>query len=198
MSNAFKQSRRDFLKTAAALAAPTIIPGSALGFGRPAPSGRIHVGCAGLGSQGSYDMHDFLKQPDAQLIAVCDVHRKHYRERPWGKGPVRAASPPARPWKRPTPQRRRAESTRDAPPTRTFASLCGRADIDAVLVATPDHWHAMVALTALRQGKDVYGEKPFTHFFAEGQAVYREVAKRKAVYQSRLAAAVRCAFSAGG
>src|SRR6516164_8835622 len=64
-----------------------------------------------------------------------------------------------------------------------FRELCGRKDIDAVLVGTPDHWHAMVALAALRQGKDVYGEKPFTHFFAEGQAVYREVAARKAIFQ---------------
>jgi predicted dehydrogenase len=52
-----------------------------------------------------------------------------------------------------------------------------------VIVATPDHWHANIDLAALKQGKDVYGEKPITHFFAEGQMVYREVAKQKAVFQ---------------
>ena len=56
-------------------------------------------------------------------------------------------------------------------------------DLDAVIVATPDHWHAIMAMECLKRGKDVYCEKPLTHFFAEGQALYREVAKRNAVFQ---------------
>jgi predicted dehydrogenase len=67
-----------------------------------------------------------------------------------------------------------------------FWELCARDDIDdiAVAVATPGHWHALCALEALRSGKDVYCEKPVTHLFAEGRAVYHEVTKRKAIFQT--------------
>ena len=64
-----------------------------------------------------------------------------------------------------------------------FRELCARKDIDAIIVGTPDHWHALATLEALRNGKDVYCEKPITHLFAEGQAVYKEAAKQKAIFQ---------------
>jgi predicted dehydrogenase len=183
MSTTTQRSRRDFLKTATALAAPAIIPGAALGFGRPAPSNRVQVGCVGLGSQGSYDMRDFLKQADAQVVAVCDVHRLHYRDKPWGNGPAMGREPSRQLVEKTYAAEKASGKYKGCDAYADFRELCGRKDIDAVLVGTPDHWHAMVALTALRQGKDVYGEKPFTHFFAEGQTVYREVAKQKAIYQ---------------
>ena len=162
---------------------PTIIPGAALGFGRPAPSTRIQVGCIGNGSQGSFDMRDFLKQADAQVVAVCDVHRLHYRERPWGKGPALGRQPGRQTVEKHYAAEKANGTFKGCAAYIDYRELCGRADVDAVLVATPDHWHAMVALEAIRQGKDVYGEKPFTHFFAEGQALYRAVARHKAVYQ---------------
>ena len=61
--------------------------------------------------------------------------------------------------------------------------MCARKDIDAIVVGTPDHWLGLATLEALRNGKDVYCEKPITHLFAEGQAVYKEAAKRKAIFQ---------------
>src|SRR5690606_27710902 len=64
-----------------------------------------------------------------------------------------------------------------------FRELLARDDIDAVMIATPDHWHGVICMEALRSGKDVYCEKPVTHKYAEGHAIHREVAKRKAVFQ---------------
>jgi predicted dehydrogenase len=183
MSSSIRRSRRRFLKSAAALFVPTIIPGAALGFGRPAPSARIQVGCIGNGSQGSFDMRDFLKQADAQVVAVCDVHRLHYRDRPWGKGPALGRQPGRQTVEKHYAAEKASGKFKGCAAYIDYRELCGRPDIDAVLVATPDHWHAMIALEAIRQEKDVYGEKPVTHFFAEGQALYRAVARHKAVFQ---------------
>jgi predicted dehydrogenase len=65
-----------------------------------------------------------------------------------------------------------------------YRELIAREDLDAVVVATPDHWHALCTIDALRAGKDVYCEKPVTHFFREGQQVSREVSKHHAIFQT--------------
>ncbi len=62
-----------------------------------------------------------------------------------------------------------------------FRDLCAMKDLDAVIVGTPDHWHSLACLEALNNKKDVYCEKPITHLFAEGQAVYKAAAKNKAI-----------------
>ncbi|MEZ5300823.1 MAG: Gfo/Idh/MocA family oxidoreductase [Verrucomicrobiales bacterium] len=64
-----------------------------------------------------------------------------------------------------------------------FRELCARKDIDAVIVGTPDHWHALATVEALRNDKDVYCEKPITHLFAEGQVVYKLAAEKKRIFQ---------------
>jgi len=79
-------SRRDFLKTAAVLSAPAIIPMSVLGRGRPAPSDRVTIGLIGCSSRGFEVLRSFLRHADAQVVAVCDVHKLHYRDQAWGKG----------------------------------------------------------------------------------------------------------------
>jgi predicted dehydrogenase len=64
-----------------------------------------------------------------------------------------------------------------------FRELCARKDIDTIIVGTPDHWHALATVEALRNGKDVYCEKPITHLFAEGQVVYKTAAEHKRIFQ---------------
>ncbi|MBC8327077.1 MAG: Gfo/Idh/MocA family oxidoreductase [Verrucomicrobia subdivision 3 bacterium] len=169
-------SRRRFLQTTAltAVAAPTIVPGSVLGRAEVAPSNRITVGLTGSGSRGTGVMHSFLREADAQVIATCDPYETHDgggRNRKLGRKPAAEA----------------VGKNYGGKPCDThsdFRELCARKDLDVVIVGTPDHWHALQTLEALRNGKDVYCEKPVTHLFAEGVAVYKEAEKQKAIFQT--------------
>lgn len=176
--------RRTFLGAAtAAITGPMLIPARALGQGQPAPSERIHMGLIGAGAQGTGVMRAFLSIPEVRIVAVCDVDREHYRDQPWGEGPKYGLTAA-----RDTVAEHYADKEDDAagaPSTYTdFRELCAHPDLDAVIVGTPDHWHALCALEAIKRGKDVYCEKPVTHRFREGQVLYREFAKRKAIFQT--------------
>ncbi len=166
MSNSI--SRRQFIKSAANLSIGSalfnVVPASALGRGsRPAPSNRIVIGCIGVGGQGLSNMHAFLGQPDTQIVAVCDVDSAH----------LSAA---------------RLEVERHYTSTcaafTDFRELCSRTDIDAISMATPDHWHAVTAVTALNAGKDMYGEKPLSHCLAEGRAIADAQKRNARVWQT--------------
>ncbi len=165
-------SRRKFLATSA-LAFPTIIPSWQ---GKAAPSERINMAFIGMGIQGTGVMKAFLNHDDVQGLAVCDVHDLHYRDREWGEGAALGREPAKAIVDK-------TYGTTDCVAYSDFRELLERDDLDAVMVATPDHWHSHVTLAALKKGIDVYCEKPVTHLFAEGQEVYREVAKQKAVFQ---------------
>ncbi len=174
-------SRRNFLRAAAAA---TVIPASALGRGRQAAaSERITLGIVGLGSRGFNLIDAFLGQPDARIVAACDVSSLHYRDREWGKGTAFGRQPGGRRIEDAYGQQSSGGRRRNVDLFADYREVCERDDIDAVIVATPDHWHALVALQALRAGKDVYCEKPLAHRFHEGQLICREVASRKAVFQ---------------
>jgi len=162
-------SRRTFLRTAgtAALAStmlPTIVPGSALGKdGAVSPANRITLGVIGCGPQGRGDMGNFLNEKDCQVVAVCDVKADQL-------GLAKQA----------VDQRYQNEDCR---PYHDFRDLVGRQDIDACLIATPDHWHVLVALAAANSGKDVYVEKPLGITLEEGRVLRKEVRKHKRVFQ---------------
>jgi len=154
MSKPNAMTRRQFLKgsaTAAAAAAfPLVMPSSALGAGdRPAPSNRIVMGFVGNGGQGTGDMGGFLGFGEVQGVAVCDVDRNH-RER--AKNIIDGRY-----------------KTQDCAAYVDFRELVTRPDLDAVFCATPDHWHAIVTVEAMRNGKDVYCEKPESLTIREGQ-----------------------------
>lgn len=153
-------SRRTFLgASAAALAAPTIVPASVFGKpGQPAPSDRVVVGSIGTGDLGRrhHLNNKLIPNPRIQVAAVCDVDRNH-RD-------AAAADVLAKTGKQPAIYK-------------DFRDLCDRDDIDAVLIATPDHWHALTAIYAMESGKDVYCEKPLTLTIEEGRKMV-EVARR--------------------
>lgn len=177
-------SRREFLRASAVLVAPLIIPAAALGLDdRPAPSERITIGVVGCGARGTDVMRSFLRHADVQVVAVCDVDREHRRDRLDGRGPLYGREPAQR-----LVIDHYSEAAKGTGATCAalvdYRELCSRDDIDAVIVATPDHWHALCNLEAIRQGKDVYGEKPVTHHLREGQQLVREIAERGTIFQT--------------
>ncbi len=143
-------SRRNFLQgLSAAVAAPYVITSDALGSqDRPAASERIVMGGIGIGNMGRGDMGNFLGRKDVQYVAVCDV-KKGSREGAKAKTD-------------------KQYSNTDCKAYNDFRELLARTDIDAVHVATPDHWHATIVLDACRSGKDVYCQKPETRALGEG------------------------------
>lgn len=179
-------NRRQFLRVAAAaVAAPVIVPASAMGRDRRvAPSERITLGIVGVGSRGFNLVDSFLDHADAQIVAVCDVDSLHYRDRKWGQGRANGLKPAVETVDGHYAKQTSSGTYRACGAYADFRQLYAKEDLDAVVVATPDHWHAVCALQALSEGKDVYCEKPVTHLFREGQMLYQEVAKQKAVFQT--------------
>jgi predicted dehydrogenase len=161
-------TRRELLKRSAAgalLAAPWFVPAAALGRDeKPAPSGRITLGVIGIGPRGTYDLQAMLTQPDVQCVAVCDVQAGR---REAAKKLVDGHY-----------------KTSDCAAYRDFRELLGRRDIDAVLIATGDRWHAPASILAARAGKDVYSEKPCGHTVAWCQALDDTIRETKRVFQA--------------
>ncbi|MCX5674919.1 MAG: Gfo/Idh/MocA family oxidoreductase [Planctomycetota bacterium] len=159
-------TRRLFLKgVAAAAAAPYFIPASALGAeGPPAPSNRITMGFVGVGGQGTGDMGGFMQFPEVQAVAVCDVDYRH-RMRAKQNAEGRYA------------KEKESGAFKGCDDYEDFRDLVTRPDIDAVFCATPDHWHALVTITAMKNGKDVYCEKPESLTIREGRLM-TEAARR--------------------
>ncbi len=158
-------SRRTFVAAAGvAVAAPYIIPASALGKeGVAAPSERIVLGVIGTGGQARGLTGNAIQQPDVQVVALCDVNAKTVAE---AKGQVDEFY-----------------GNQDCWTCRDFRELNAREDIDAVIIGTPDHWHALTSIDAARHGKDIYCEKPLTWSLGEGQAVVKAVRENKRILQ---------------
>ncbi len=163
-------TRRRFIQShlAAALAArtfPAIIPASALGLeaGKPAPSNRITLGIIGCGPQGMGVLSGFLKQPDCQVVAACDVNKDRLQIA--------------------TDKINTLYQNKDLKTYHDFRELVAGKDIDACLVATPDHWHVLAAIAAVNAGKDVYVEKPLGMGLDERQALRAALAKNKRLFQ---------------
>jgi predicted dehydrogenase len=160
-----KISRRQLLtKVAGAAALPYIALPLRDSKAQIAPSERITMGAIGLGGQGMHNLKNFLTFTDLHVVAVCDVDRDH---------------------------RLRAKATVDSAYGNTdcaayndYRKILTRDDIDTVLIATPDHWHALLSIEAAKAGKDIYCEKPISLTIAEGRAVAETMKRYGTVYQS--------------
>ena len=163
-------TRRSFLKhstglMASTIAVPYIVPSSALGKdGSTAPSERLTMGAIGIGGQGMHNLRNFLTCDDLRILAVCDIDTKH---RIRAKETVDSAY-----------------GNKDCSAYNDFREILVRDDFDTVLIATPDHWHAILAIEAAKAGKDIYCEKPISLTIAEGRAVADTVKRFGTVYQS--------------
>ena len=165
-------SRRDFLKASAAagagLAIPTIVPSSV--FGAQAPSERINVGCIGVGRMGTDDLKEAMGFKQVQVVAVCDLDAKRAKN-----AQTLVESRYAK--------QNDAGTYKGCAVYGDFRELLARSDIDAVQIATPDHWHALPALEAARNGKDIFLQKPLTLTIHEGRVLSDTVRRYGRVFQ---------------
>jgi len=165
-------SRRAFLKGAATVAAvPAVVPARVLGAdGTTPPSERITMGLIGIGGQGGYHLSCLTGFQEVQLAALCDVDAGHLKS---AVDRVETAYAEAR----------KTGSYKGCAAYRDFRELLARDDIDAVLIAVPDHWHAAISIAAMEAGKDVYVEKPLSVCVAQGRAVCDAVRRYRRVLQ---------------
>jgi predicted dehydrogenase len=160
-------SRRSFIKTTlAAGAAPLFLP-SRIWSAETKPNDKLAIGLIGMGKMNSGHLNDWLRRGDSRVVAVCDVDTtrrdnakktadEHYAKN--GGGTVDAH--------------------------KDFRELIARKDIDAVCIATPDHWHAYIGIAAMKAGKDVYGEKPLTNTIHEAWQLVKTARDTKRVFQT--------------
>lgn len=169
LESTIKRSRRQVLRaavgSAAALALPTVLPASALGRdGVLAPSQRITLGGIGLGGRGAGVLRSFLSNPDVQFLAIADIRQnrreaiKQMADQHYGNS--------------------------DCAAYREMDEMLARRDIDSVLIATGDRWHAMASIIAAKAGKDVFCEKPCSMTIAESQALADVFRRYGLIYQA--------------
>lgn len=163
-------TRRGFLRTVAgvsagAIAFPYVVSSSALGSAGSVPaSGRIVMGCIGMGGMGTGDMQGFLGKQEVQVVAVCDVDKA---------------------------QRDKAKTVvdekyknQDCKTYLDFRNVIERSDIDALSIALPDHWHSIPAIMGAAAGKDIHAQKPLARTIREGRAICEAVRRYGIIWQT--------------
>src|SRR6267378_7159853 len=178
MKNSYKQlmktslplTRRNFLKsTILAGTAPFLLPYRMWGAETSA-NDKLALGFIGMGKQNSGLMHGFIRRSDTRVLAVCDVdktrreHAKQVAETYYG-------------------EQMKSGAFKGCDAYNDFRELLARKDLDGVVIATPDHWHAIISIAAADAGKDIYCEKPMAHSIHEGRAMVKAVRRNKRIFQ---------------
>ena len=163
--------RRSFLKSSALFAAtaPFILPGR-IWSAESKPGDRLTLGFIGLGTQGRGLMGGFLGRKDTQTVAVCDVDTNR---REFAKKQVEDHY-----------AKQTGSDYKGCQAYNDFRELLARRDIDAVVIATPDHWHALIAIAAARAGKDIYCEKPLCQSVHEARAMVNAMRTNQRIFQT--------------
>lgn len=156
-----KESRRTFLKSLGAIGLFTIVPRKVLGNGFIAPSDQLTKGIIGVGGIGRSDLH-FTSSDACRLVALCDVDRNHLNSA------VKAA---------------KEQLHADVKAYDDFRELCNDPSVDIVHIATPPHWHGLMACEAAKAGKDIFCEKPMTRTIGEGRRVKEAVERYNRIFR---------------
>lgn len=162
-------SRRHFVQAASSLTAPLLLP-SHVWSAQTEANDRINLGFIGMGKMNGGHLGTFLNKQQTQVVAVCDVdttRREHAQQR------VNEFY-----------SKKTGKAHADCATYNDFRELLGRSDIDAVVIATPDHWHAAIAIAAAKAGKDIYCEKPLTHNVQEAVTLTDVVREADCVFQT--------------
>ena len=154
-------NRRDFLKTSSAgVMGLALLPGMTR---KVAPSDRLRVAHIGLNGMGTNHLNWFANLPEVEVVGLCDVDETHLNKALGALQKIQLATT--------------AKTYAD------FRYLLDRPDIDAITCATPDHWHAQIAIMAFQAGKDVYGEKPLSYSVREGQQMLKALKRYDRIFQ---------------
>ena len=165
-------NRRQFLKSTsiATASAPLLWSSAWAAPGQKGPNDRIILGFIGMGTQGRGLLQGFLNHSDTQVVAVCDVdttRREHHRKIVEEHYSIKQDT-----------------EFKGCTEYKEFADMIARPDIDAVVIAVPDHWHAFIAIAACNAGKDVYCEKPLSLTIHEARAMVNAARKNNRVFQT--------------
>jgi predicted dehydrogenase len=153
--------RRDFLRKGAVGALGLTLLPSMLSKG--APSDKLRIAHIGLGGMGNQHLKWFAAIPEVEIVALCDVDQEHLNST---MQTLKGLQPQSQ-----------AKGYED------FRHILDRKDVDAITCATPDHWHAQIAMLAFQAGKDVYSEKPLSYDVKEGKRMLKELEKSNRIFQ---------------
>src|SRR5512135_307898 len=150
--------RRDFLKSSALGASAPVVAALSEEAKQSASGERIGVGLIGCGGMGQMNFVDFQRNPEVAILAVCDVFR-------------------------PNAERARQLTANQAQIYGDYRQVLERNDVQAVIIATPDHWHPLMAVDACNAGKDVYVEKPVSYCIREGRLMVEAARRNRRIVQ---------------
>lgn len=162
--------RRTFIRKSAATASLfSIVPSHVLGLSNTAPNDKIQLGFIGVGKQGRGLMRNFVSYDAAAVVAVSDVDEKKINL--FSETFTQSLKENKKP-------------SQNLSEIKSYRALLERKDVDAVVIASPDHWHAQMAVDAAKAGKDIYCEKPLSSSVAEGRAMVDAARKFDRVFQT--------------
>jgi len=181
-----KSSRRNFLKntaiaTSGMIAVPTIIPSCVRGGnGKVAPSDKVRVALIGCGNQGSNDIIRFANDDRVQVVAICDVNRLSNGYWSGGQGGLDFVEAKLKHFY----SENKGKTLKGLRLKEDFREVIDMADVDAIEIAVPDHWHSIPSLMAAKAGKAIYCQKPLALTIPEGRAMSDSVKKYNVVFQT--------------
>jgi predicted dehydrogenase len=157
-------TRRRFIQAAGAVTVLSSSPFARAAGAPVGPNDRINIGVIGWGMMGPANTKAFLGESDCRVVAACDIHKGH----------LQAAVDTVN----------THYGNQDCKAYHDYREMLDRSDIDAIMIAIPDHWHAIVATEAASRKKDIYGEKPLAKTIAEQQAIVRAVQLNNVIWQT--------------